>query len=363
MRGISTLKLNIATGPLSWYGGVKTHILNIKKFSIHNMSLINYSPLSLYYPKYKGVGFFILRNRLPLIDPYGFYLSKYKLPKCDIVHTHGHVYWQDLYRLPKKNTAKYIHTVHQIYFKDETTSDKEWKVRDLQNKLMFNYCQNPNVTTVTVSEFVRNILLDQGINAEVIPNGINFEEIQKGDHNRFRMEYEINDDFYLFTGHIGLIKRPDLFIELAKKIPKRKFVMIGPDVTRENIFLKYNISIPENLVILGKVPRDTVIDAFKACRVFVHPSIRETFSITLLESLACRKPTVAANSGGVPELEKAGAPLILFEPNDFDDLFEKANYAWNHPELGEQSYKIVKEKYDWTVIIKSIDQLYERVMQ
>jgi len=357
------LKLNITTGPFSWYGGVKTHILNIKKFSSHNISLINYFPLSFYYPKYKGVGFYILRNRLPIIDPYGFYLSKYKLPKYDIVHTHGHVYWQDIYRLPKNSTAKYIHSVHQIYFKDETTSEKEWKVRDLQNKLMLNYCQNPNVTTVTVSEFVRNILMEYGINAEVIPNGIDFEEIKRGNPNRFRTEYKMKEDFYLFIGHMGLIKRPDLFIELAKKMPNRKFVMIGPDITRKNIFLKYNISIPENIVILGKVPRDTVLDALKACRVFIHPSIRETFNITSLESLACRNTTVSSNSGGTTELKKAGAPLILFEPNDFDDLFEKANYAWDHLVQEEQNYKIVKEKYDWNVIIKRIDQLYERVMQ
>lgn len=355
-------KLNVAIGPLSWVGGVKTHILNIQKFSSHNISPINYSKFSLYFPKYKGVGSFILRNRIPLIDPYGFYLSKYKLPQYDIVHTHGHIYWQDIYRPPEKGYAKYIHTVHQIYFHDEF-ADKEWNIKALQNKLMFDYCRNPKVSTVTVSEFARKILFDQGISAEVIPNGVDFEEIENGNSNCFRLNYKIKEDFYLFIGHLGFIKRPDMFIELAKKMPDKKFVMIGPDISKENILLKYKISTPNNLMVIGKVPRKTVIDAINACRVFILPSIRESFSIALLESFACKKPAVASNSGGPQELQKSGLPGILFEPNNTEDLFEKACYAWEHAELGEQGYQIVKEKYDWNVIIKRIDGLYERVMQ
>lgn len=356
------LKLNVASGPLSWVGGVKTHILNIKKFSSHNIFTINYSRLSLYFPKYKGVGFFILRNQLPLIDPYGLYLSKCKLSQYDIVHTHGHVYWQDIYRLPKKSKAKYIHTVHQIYFKEESLSDKQWKVMDIQNNLMFNYCRNQNVTTVTVSEYVKNILLENGIGAEIIPNGVDFDEIGNSNAERFRRDYNITDDFYLFVGHMGFIKRPDLFIELAKKMPERKFVMIGPDVSEKNIKLKYKLLIPENLIIIGKIPRYSVLDALKACKVYLLTSIRESFSITLLESFACKRPAVAMNSGGTPELKKAGVPIILSEPNDFEDLFEKANYAWDHPELGEEGSRVVKEKYDWKIVIKSIDGLYERVI-
>lgn len=355
-------KLNVAIGPLSWVGGVKTHILNIQKFSSHNISPINYSKLSLFFPKYKGVGSFILRNRIPLIDPYGYYLSKYKLPQYDIVHTHGHIYWQDIYRLPGKSNARYIHTVHQIYFPDEF-ADKEWKIKALQNRLMFDYCRNPKVNIVTVSEFVRRILLEEGISAEIIPNGVDFVEIENGNSDRFRSDYRIKEDFFLFIGHLGFIKRPDMFIELARKMPDKKFVMIGPDISRENILLKYNRLTPDNLKVIGKVPRKTVIDAIKACRVFILPSIRESFSIALLESFTCKKPVVASNSGGPQELQKSGLPVILFESNNTEDLYEKACYAWEHPELGEQGYDIVKKKFDWKIIIKRIDNLYESVTE
>lgn len=355
-------KLNVAIGPLSWVGGVKTHILNIQKFSSHDITPINYSKLSLYFPKYKGVGSFILRHQIPIVDPYGLYLSKYKLPQNDIVHTHGHIYWQDIYRHPEKSAAKYIHTVHQIYFEDESKG-KEWKIRALQNRLMFDYCRDPHVNTVTVSDFAREILRDQGINAEVIPNGVDFQEIENANPDRFRTNYNIKEDFFLFIGHMGFIKRPDLFIELANKIPDKKFVMIGPDITEENILIKYNMKVSGNLIILGKTPRATVLDALKACKVYIHPSIREAFSITLLESLACKKPTVTTNSGGTKDLISEKVPIILFEQNNFDDLYEKAAHAWDHPGIGEQGYEIVKQKYDWKVIIKRIDNLYERVME
>lgn len=359
---MKTEKLNVAIGPLSWVGGVKTHILNIQKFSSHNIFPINYSKLSLYFPKYKGIGPFIIRHQIPIVDPYGLYLSKYKLPQNDIVHTHGHIYWQDIYRRPEKSAAKYIHTVHQVYFEDESRR-KEWKIRERQNKLMFDYCRNPDVNTVTVSDFVKEILLDQGINAEVIPNGVDFQEIKIGNSNRFRTNYNIKEEFFLFIGHMGFIKRPDLFIELANKIPDKKFVMIGPDITEKNILLNYGMKLPENVILLGKIPRASVIDALKACKVYIHPSIREAFSITLLESFACKKPTVSTNSGGIKEFINKNVPLNLFEQNNFDDLYEKACYAWDHVENVDHVNQIIKKEYDWNAIIKRIDNLYERVMQ
>ncbi|MCG2736010.1 MAG: glycosyltransferase family 4 protein [Candidatus Methanoperedenaceae archaeon] len=356
--------IKIAIGPYSWSGGVKTHIFNLHKASKYQTKIIKYSPFSIWYPRYKLSSFLLRQQKCSKFDVYTYILKKYISQNYNILHTHGHPVWRGLYEYFPKTKLKLIHTVHQVYSReDELANEKIWKNMNLKNKLMFDYCRSPDVTTVTVSDFVGEILFDQGISAEVIPNGVDFQEIETANPDRFRTNYNIKEDFFLFIGHMGFIKRPDLFIELANKIPDKKFVMIGPDISEENILIKYNMKIPENLIVLGKTPRATVLDAMKACKVYIQPSVSETFAITLLESTVCRKPTVSTNSGGIPELKKAGVPIILSEANDINDLYEKACYAWDHPELGEQGYQKVKEKYDWNVIIKRIDCLYERVMQ
>ncbi len=356
--------IKIAIGPYSWSGGVKTHILNLHKASKYQTNIIQYSPFSIWYPRYKLSSFLQRKPKWSKFDVYTYLLKKYISQNYNILHTHGHPVWRGLYEYFPNTKLKLIHTVHQVYSReDESANEKIWEIMNLRNKLMFDYCRKPEVTTVTVSEFVGNILLNQGITAEIIPNGVNLEEIENSNAERFKIDYQIKDDFYLFVGHMGFIKRPDLFIQLANKMPERKFIMIGLDISEKNIKSKYNMEIPENLIILGKISRYSVLDAMKACKVYIQPSIRETFAITLLESAACKKTTITANSGGAPELKKEGVPIIFFETNDLNDLYEKACYAWEHPELGEQGYKIIEKKYGWNVIIKLIDNLYERVME
>lgn len=357
------MKLRVLIGPVSWTGGVKTHIQNLNKYSNHQITLLNYSKYSLYYPKYRLSRFLNQNKKISSLDLYSWYFRSNILPNYDILHTHGHPVWQSIYKSTNKN-LKYIHTIHQIYCKNnENLSKNEWKTFELKNNLMFNYCRNENVTTIAVSEYLKDILLEYDVNAEVIPNGINFEELEKGSSERFRKKYDIDDDFYLFIGHLGNIKRPEVFIELAKKIPDRKFVMIGPDISIESIALKYKVSIPDNLKVLGKVSRNNVLDALNTCTVYIQPSICESFSISLLEALACKKPAVSTDSCGPSYLKRSGVPLILFEPYNFEDLVEKANYAWERPNIGKKGYNIVKKGYDWNVVIKKIDQLYEQIVQ
>lgn len=357
------MKHRVLVGPLSWTGGVKTHIENIKEYSDHEVTLLHYSKYSLYYPKYKLSRFLNQNRNISSLDLYSWYFKTNILPHYEILHTHGHPVWQSIYKCTNNN-FKYIHTVHQIYNNSyENLSENRWKILELKNNLMFKYCRNENVTTIAVSEYIKDALLEYDVNAEVIPNGVNFEELEKGNSDRFRKKYKINDDFYLFVGHLGNIKRPEMFVELAKKIPDRKFVMIGPDISIESIAIKYNISIPENLIVLGKVPRDTVLDALNACKVYIQPSVCESFSTSLLEALASKKTSVSANSCGSFDLQRSGVPLILFESDCFEDLVEKANYAWEHPNIGNNGYNLVKNNYDWKVVIREIDQLYEQIIQ
>lgn len=357
------MKLRVLVGPLSWTGGVKTHIEGLKKYSGHEITLLNYSKYSLYYPKYRMSRLLNQDKNISSLDLYSWYFKTNVLPHYEILHTHGHPIWQSIYKCANKN-IKYIHTVHQIYSKDnENLSEMRWKNLEIKNNLMFNYCRKENVTTVVVSKYLKDILLEHNINSEVIPNGIDFDELEKGSSDRLRAKYNISEDFYLFVGHLGFIKRPDVFVELAKRIPEKKFVMIGPDISRESIVQKYKISIPENLIILGKVSRSTVVDALKTCKVYIQPSVCEVLSFSLLEALGCKKPVVSTDSCGSSYLEKSGVPLILFEPDNFEDLVEKANYAWENPNIGKEGYRLVKNNYDWNVVIKEIDHLYEQIAQ
>jgi glycosyltransferase involved in cell wall biosynthesis len=50
--------------------------------------------------------------------------------------------------------------------------------------------------------------------------------------------------------------------------------------------------------------------------VCIHPSVDEAFGIVLLEAMAARKPVVATQVGGIPEIVGDGITGLLVPPRD-----------------------------------------------
>jgi len=61
-------------------------------------------------------------------------------------------------------------------------------------------------------------------------------------------------------------------------------------------------------------PSDSqVVELMQRCSAFLFPSTIDTFGLVVLEAMACGKPIVACNRGGVPEI--VGDAGFLLEPN------------------------------------------------
>lgn len=65
---------------------------------------------------------------------------------------------------------------------------------------------------------------------------------------------------------------------------------------------------------LGPVAPDDLVDLYRRCRLFVFPSLVETFGNPLVEAMACGAPVVASNTAAMPEV--AGEAAVYFDPHD-----------------------------------------------
>lgn len=358
--------LRIAIGPLvGEYGGATQHVKSIIKYSNQQMIPISPSRFSLYYSKSKFKAYAratLRRFGLRDFDIYGLFLSKVYLPRFDIIHLHGHPYWPAIYLKPKHRHAKSIHTVHQIYLEEDCYSAKEWKAKQRLNKLMFESCKSSDAV-ISVAKWQQKPLQEKGIDSIYIPNGVDLKVCERADPVRFQHKYGITDEFYFFLGDIRCYKRPKLFIELARRMPERTFVMAGNDVTKENLEKRLGMPISKNILCLGPLSHTDYIDALVTCRVPILTSKNDTCPTALLEAMACRKVVVAADNAGPKEIVTHGRDGFLFEPDNDGDLYKKALQAWDHPDVGIDAYSRVKAEYDWEVIIKSLDGLYIKLRE
>ncbi len=100
----------------------------------------------------------------------------------------------------------------------------------------------------------------------------------------------------LWVNNLRQFKRPDLAIELAKKLPGKRMVMIGGPVPgKEAYFEEMRAAAAEvpNLEFLGAVPYAEVNDYFHATRVFVNTSDSEGFPNSFLQAWVRGVPVVS----------------------------------------------------------------------
>ena len=103
----------------------------------------------------------------------------------------------------------------------------------------------------------------------------------------------------------------------------------------------------------------------QSARFLVFPSEwYEGFPLTLVESLACGTPVVAARIGSVAEIIHDGVTGIHFTPGDPDDLATKVQWACSHPEeleqMGVAGRQEFLQKYTAEQNYDTLMQIYKR---
>lgn len=222
------------------------------------------------------------------------------------------------------------------------------------------------------SEILRQFsIFNAGINPEkiiTIYNGIDSNRYSYLNPQSKREELGIKENDYL----IGTIGRLDeqkgieyLFKALKiikEQIQNFKCLVVGNGRLRSKLEqLKVKLGIKENVILTGA--RTDANDLMAMFNLFVLPSLWEGLPNVLLEAMACEKPIIATNVGGVPELienEKSG---ILVEPKDPNSLAKAIIELIKNKEkskiVSQQARKRV-EKFSLDKMVKEIEKIYDQ---
>lgn len=82
----------------------------------------------------------------------------------------------------------------------------------------------------------------------------------------------------------------------------------------------------------------------------------------LIEAMACAKPVIGSNVGGIPEVIDDGTNGLLFEPGDDADLAGKMERLLSdevlRAKMGEAGAQTVREKFS---SVKYAERFYEMI--
>lgn len=204
----------------------------------------------------------------------------------------------------------------------------------------------------------------------IVENGIDIKKFDNAEENRkqTREFYQIKEDEIVIgvVGRIAEQKDPITFIKAAKivydEIPNTKFMYIGAGDLEEEVkkFAKEN-NLTENVIMTGWV--DDVEKYISALDIAVLPSKWEGFGLVILEYMACKKPIIASNLGGIADIIKSEKNGLLVDSGDTIQLSKYMIKYIKDKDLVkdtiEYNYEYVKENYNIDREVQKIEKIFD----
>lgn len=275
-------------------------------------------------------------------------------PKDDFDIAHINFYGLKSYRLAKKLKKQGKKIVYHAHSTEEDFRNSfifSNQVSKLFKKWLIK-CYTLGDAIITPTEYSKKLLQSYGIKNDiyVVSNGVelkNFGHDEKAGRE-FRKKYNFKKEDKIIVG-IGLyIERKGIidFVELAKQMPKYKFIWFGYSpliFSRKNVRKAVSTKL-DNLIFAGYVEQDTICQALNGCDVYIAPTYEETEGITIIEAASCKTNMVVRDIPVFNGWLVDGKNVYMARNvNEFKNKIEEI-VSGELPSLVQEAYSIAEER-------------------
>ena len=231
----------------------------------------------------------------------------------------------------------------------------EWAKKPVEKRWAKLFSQFDRV--VSPSRFIARRLEEAGVNNIVIrPLGVEIDTFrpERRDRQWLLKQLGLSDDARLlcFAGRPAKEKNVDVLIEAVQKLgAPYHLVLVGAGAGMPE----------EDRVISMPYESDpkAVAKIIASCDAFVHANDKEPFGLIVLEAMACGRPVVGVNAGGVAETvdESVGQLAASADADDYAQAVE-ALFARDIEAIGRAAREKAVSQFAWNRVFEDLCVVY-----
>jgi glycosyltransferase involved in cell wall biosynthesis len=164
-----------------------------------------------------------------------------------------------------------------------------------------------------------------------------------------------------FAGNLSKRKGADLLPRIMKQLGNRYVLLVASGQKPGSILGC------ENIISLGRLETEDLVDVYNLCDIFLTASRLEGFGLSVAEAMSCAKPVVATNGSSFPELVVDGKGGLLCKMDNISDFAEKISMLASDKDLqrkmGLFNRKRVEEMFTIEQMTKGYISVYQSVLR
>lgn len=234
----------------------------------------------------------------------------------------------------------------------------EWAKKPVEKRWAQLFSQFDRV--VSPSRFIARRLEEAGVGNIVIrPLGVEIDTFRPDRRDRDwllkRLDLPASARLLCFAGRPAKEKNIDVLIEAVQKLGDPYYlVLVGAGTGMP----------PEDRVIALPYEKDpkAVARIIASCDAFVHANDKEPFGLIVLEAMACGRPVVGVNAGGVAETvdHTVGQLAARADPDDYAQAVE-ALFQRDIEAIGQAARLKTVEQFAWNRVFEDLCMVYGEV--
>lgn len=240
-----------------------------------------------------------------------------------------------------------------------------------------------NTNLLVDGEGQRQYLIEQGVlkelNSCVLANGsitgveldkfVTSDEVRARERSKFG--FKESDVVYIFLGRLnhdkGIGELFAAFDKLLAEYDNAKLVLYGNDEGGYDHKVESYPNIKRNVNYFFPGRTSQPFEALQVADVFVIPTWREGFGMSIIEAQGLGLPVITSDAYGVVDASVEGETGLRCKVGDVESLYESMVSYHNNPKLraehGSAGRKRVEELYDNKVVTHAWVEYYSRIIE